>query len=85
MSPMYLSKQVHVAFFLYTIIHSDIMRIDDSSSSHSITFRIWRKKSIHIIQTANRFLVKMNTFNISNEREQLGLNVLRIQITRSMV
>lgn len=30
------------------------------------------------------FLVKMNTFNILNEREQLGVNALRIQITSTM-
>lgn len=43
-----------------------------------------RTLSMHIIQNASAlltFLAKMNTFNILNEREQLGLNALRIQIT----
>lgn len=75
-----LIEQVHVAFF-HKIHRILCVLVGDVAFLFVISFTHF--KYIHIIQNAYRFLVKMNTFNISNEREQLGLNVLRIQITLS--
>lgn len=88
MSPMYLSSKCKsfgrfIVYLFLINITTDIVRI--FVLIHSLKDAYLSIQNICCtIDRCYRFLVKMNTFNILNEREQLGLNALCIQITLAL-